>query len=119
MGLGTAGSDSVKDESDARIESSRRLSSIDLSKSSDPEFWMVSLLYPCLYGILTNVMVAVFNLIAIKVNEFENHRTQSQYMNRLVLKVISFRFVAVFTTLYYYAFFSNLDTDASYFRMVR
>ena len=56
--------------------------------------------YPCMYGVLTNVMVALFNLIAIKVNEFENHRTQSQYMNRLVLKVISFRFVAVFTTLY-------------------
>lgn len=90
---------------------------IDEEKASDPDFWAVTFFFPCLYGVLTNIMVALFNLIAIRVNNFENHRTQSQYMNRLVLKVITFRFVAIFTTLYYYAFYSGYDASTAYMRM--
>ncbi len=90
---------------------------IDQEKANDRDFWAVTFLFPCLYGVLTNIMVALFNLIAIRINNFENHRTQSQYMNRLVLKVITFRFVAIFTTLYYYAFWSGYDSSTAYLRM--
>ena len=90
---------------------------INEEKANDPDFWAVTIFFPCLYGVLTNIMVALFNLIAIRVNNFENHRTQSQYMNRLVLKVITFRFVSIFTTLYYYAFYSGYDASTAYMRM--
>ena len=55
----------------------------------DPNFWTVTLLYPCIYGILVDVAVKMFALLALQLTKFENHRTQSTFINRLVLKVIS------------------------------
>ena len=69
------------------------------------DYWYAMLFYPCLYGIITVLSIGVFDLVAARFNDFENHRTQTTYANRLVLKVFSFRFVTVFTALYYYAFF--------------
>jgi len=90
---------------------------IDTDEFKNPDFWSVTFLYPSLYGIITNVLSALFNDLAIRINDFENHRTQSEYTNHLVLKIIIFRFTAVFLALYYYAFFSTYSTDASYMRM--
>jgi hypothetical protein len=56
------------------------------------------------------VAVKLFTALAVRLNNFENHQTQTVYMNRLILKVFAFRFITVFTSLYYYAFFMNLDT---------
>jgi len=90
---------------------------IDTEELKNPDFWSVTFLYPSIYGIITNVLSALFNDLAIRINDFENHRTQSEYTNHLVLKIIIFRFTAVFLALYYYAFFSTYSTDASYMRM--
>ena len=53
----------------------------------DPNFWTVTLLYPCIYGILVDVAVKIFALLALRLTNFENHRTQTTFMNRLILKV--------------------------------
>ena len=90
---------------------------IDTDELKDPDFWAVTFFYPSLYGMITNILSALFNVLAIRINDYENHRTQSEYTNHLVLKIIIFRFTAVFLALYYYAFFSYYDTAQSYMRM--
>lgn len=82
----------------------------------DPDFWTVTFLYPCLYGVLVDIMVQLFQRFAMWLTDFENHRTQTTYMNRLILKVFSFRFITVFTSLFFYAF-ASMDTEAAYLRM--
>ena len=76
-------------------------------------------LYPCVYAILVLVLVVavkLFALLAMRLNNFENHQTQTIFMNRLILKVFSFRFITVFTSLYYYAFCMG-DPQGAYIRM--
>ena len=92
--------------------------SIHIPKSEllNPAFWSVTFLYPCLYGVLVDVMVQLFQRLAVWLTDFENHRTRTTFMNRLVLKVFSFRFITVFTSLFFYAF-SSADTEAAYLRL--
>ena len=92
----------------------------------DPKFWTVMLLYPCFYSILVDLMAILFEKLALMLNDFENHRyslcpsisdrlifyfsdhrTQTTFLNRLILKVFSFRIFTVFTALYFYAFVKN------------
>lgn len=89
------------------------ITSSDINSS---DFWFVVFFYPCLYGILIDVFGVLFSKIALVLNNFENHRTQTSYVNRLILKVFSFRFVTVFTTLYYYAFYM-MNKEAAYLRI--
>jgi hypothetical protein len=80
------------------------------------EFWTVTFLYPCIYSILVDVAVKMFAVLALFLTYFENHRTQTTFMNRLILKVFSFRFITIFTSLYYYAFFRG-DSEGAYVRI--
>lgn len=82
----------------------------------DSAFWTVTFLYPCIYSILVDVAVKLFAVLALWLTYFENHRTQTTFMNRLILKVFSFRFITIFTSLYYYAFFNN-DVEGAYVRI--
>jgi hypothetical protein len=82
----------------------------------DSDFWVVTFLYPCLYGVLVDIMAMLFSSAAVFLNDYENHRTSTIYTNRLILKVFSFQFITVFTSLYYYAFISK-QGEASYLRM--
>ena len=81
-----------------------------------PDFWFVVFFYPCLYSIIIDLFCIFFDKIALALNNFENHRTQTSFMNRLILKVFSFRFVTVFTSLYYYAFVME-NKEAAYVRI--
>jgi hypothetical protein len=89
----------------------------------DGDFWAVTFFYPSLYGICVSLISISFHFIARYLTEFENHPTQTTFMNRLILKVFSFEFVSIFTSLYYYAFFMNSTTnnnnnaDDSYLRI--
>jgi hypothetical protein len=84
----------------------------------DGDFWAVTFFYPSLYGICVSLISISFHLIARYLTEFENHPTQTTFMNRLILKVFSFEFVSIFTSLYYYAFFmQNNNADDSYLRI--
>lgn len=63
-------------------------------------------------GILCSIMnamqIQVFNFIfekvVIRLNRMENHRTQSEYNNALIIKTYLFQFVNSFSSLYYIAF---------------
>lgn len=89
---------------------------ISLAELVNRDFWAVTFFYPCLYGMLVSIITMLFNNVAIGLNEFENHRTQTIFMNRLILKVFSFQFVTIFTSLYYYAFFTK-DQEGGFTRI--
>lgn len=88
-----------------------------LSVAEDPTFWVIAFFYPSLYSILIYASAKVCDFLSEKLNDFENHRTQSTYLNRLILKVFSFRFIAVFTNLYWYAFTPSQDAGTAYIRV--
>lgn len=89
---------------------------VSLRALGDADFWAATFLYPCLYGMLTSLMALAFDRVALALNEFENHQTQTAFMNRLIVKVFSFQFVAIFTSLYAYAFFLPAQ-EASFARI--
>jgi anoctamin-8 len=80
-----------------------------LSALADADFWFYFLITPILYGLLIPMMDFLFTKIARKMNNWENHRTETRYQSHLILKVFSFRFVHVFASLYYYAFASGAN----------
>jgi hypothetical protein len=62
-------------------------------------------------SVLGAVFVVVCNILykkmAVLLNEWENHRTQTSFDDNLITKTILFQFVNTFTSLYYIAFFKN------------
>lgn len=54
----------------------------------------------------------IFGLVATKLNDYENHRTETQYENSLIAKTILFKFVNSYNSLFYIAFFKQYDTAA-------
>lgn len=68
-------------------------------------YWMAMMYYPSMYGLIVSMVSEFVDYAALKLTDFENHRKESTYGNRLILKIFCFRFVAVFTPVYYYAFF--------------
>jgi hypothetical protein len=50
----------------------------------------------------------IFTSIAIKLNNFENHRTQSDYESSLIIKTYVFQFVNSFFSLFYIGFFKTM-----------
>lgn len=83
---------------------------------TDSNFWTVAIFYPCIYVILVEGFAAIVEKLAIILNNFENHRTQTAFMNRLILKVFSFRFVAVNMPLVY-DMLTTRDPEEAYIRM--
>ena len=67
-------------------------SKISTKNLQDPSFWTVTFLYPCIYGILVDVAVKLFALLALRLTNFENHRTQTTFVNRFILKVRRFQY---------------------------
>ena len=56
------------------------------------------------------ILNLIFNKVAVKLTNLENHRTQSDYENSLILKSYVFQFVNSFFSLFYIAFFkSNIE----------
>lgn len=77
-------------------------------------FWIVLLAYPTMFGLLIPFLYYIFKEIAIKLNNFENYQTESTYQNHLIVKVFSFRFICMFSSLYYYAFTpSSSDSNSA------
>jgi hypothetical protein len=50
------------------------------------------------------VLNSVYKSVAQKLNDFENHRTESEYENNLIVKVFLFQFVNSFSSFVYIAF---------------
>jgi len=62
-------------------------------------------------GVLNSLQIQIFNVIYGKVvfslNEYENHRTDTQYENALIAKSFLFKFVNSYNSLFYMAFFKD------------
>jgi hypothetical protein len=60
-------------------------------------------------GVVNAMTILFFNQfwkrIAVKFTEWENHRTQTEFDNALIVKIFVFYFVNSYTSLYYIAFF--------------
>jgi hypothetical protein len=56
------------------------------------------------FAIVVEVTNNVFSSIAAKLNDWENHRTQSEYDRHLLVKVMVFKFFNCYFILYYIAF---------------
>ncbi|XP_038055493.1 anoctamin-4-like isoform X2 [Patiria miniata] len=54
------------------------------------------------------ILGRVYDYIAYKLTDWENHRTQSQYDDALILKLFAFQFVNSYASLFYIAFFRGL-----------
>jgi len=67
---------------------------------------------------LNAVEIQIFNVFygwcAVKLNDFENHRTQSEYENALIGKSFIFKFVNSYNSLFYIAFFKQYDETVNY-----
>jgi len=72
----------------------------------DPTYWFIMIFLPCVLGLCIPILNIILMFISVKLNDFENYRTDAEYRTHLILKVFSFRFVSQFGTVYYYAFIS-------------
>ena len=84
---------------------------VDLNKLSsyfqsndDWRWWLVMVLPPISLGLLMPMIDYLFGALAYKLNEWENHATESHFRNHRIAKVFFFRFSVSFTSLFYYAF---------------
>jgi hypothetical protein len=66
-----------------------------------------------LSSVLNAIQIQVFNVFygwaAVKLNDFENHKTQTDYENALIAKSFIFKFFNSYNTLFYIAFFKQWD----------
>jgi hypothetical protein len=87
-------------------------SSGGVTVARDARWWLYMVSTPLFFGLLIPLLYAGFKGLAARLTDFENHRTDSQYMFHLTLKVFVFKFFTVFTSLYYYAFLDVYMTDS-------
>jgi hypothetical protein len=55
------------------------------------------------------VLNIIYGLVADKLNNWENHRTQSDWENALIAKTFLFKFINSYNSLFYIAFFKRFD----------
>ena len=70
----------------------------------DSSFWAYLLLPPLAYGFMIPVLDALYKRLATQLNKWENHETESAYQNSLITKVVFFKLINAFCSLYYFAF---------------
>ena len=85
------------------------IGAVTLSKEnlSDFNFWYIVGAMPCALGLSLPLLNFILMQVSRRLNDFENYRTENQYLNALITKVIAFRFVTYFSALYYYAYVST------------
>jgi len=62
-------------------------------------------------AIQIQVLNYVYSLVSEKLNDYENHRTSSDYENGLILKSFLFKFINSYNSLFYIAFFKKYDAS--------
>eukprot|EP01041_Mallomonas_annulata_P000654 gene654-1266_t len=98
------------------VSSSQSSLTVSDAALGDSRFWMICMLFPCMECLIIGVTVVLFKRIARYLTYYENHQTESQYRNAIILKVFSFRFVTVFTSLFFYILFYE-DSEGAYLRV--
>lgn len=68
---------------------------------------VLSITVTCVYGALIYLIDVTYRKIAVKLNDYENHRLQSTYDNFLIVKLVAFNFVNYFFCLFYVAFYTQ------------
>jgi hypothetical protein len=67
--------------------------------------------YAIMLGVVNALQIAIYNIIfsyiALKLNEWENHRTHQSFDNALIVKSFGFKFVNSFVSLFYLAYFAE------------
>jgi len=58
-------------------------------------------------AVVIMILNKVYRTLAVKMNEWENHRTISEFHDNLLFKIFLFQFVNSYTSLYYIAFFKQ------------
>ncbi|DBA04010.1 TPA: hypothetical protein N0F65_009357 [Lagenidium giganteum] len=53
------------------------------------------------------IMTKIYNIVSIKLNDQENHRTQTEYENHFIIKTVIFQFVNNYAGLFYVAFIKS------------
>lgn len=55
----------------------------------------------------TSIMILgkIYNFLAVKLTDWENHQTESAYNDALIIKLFAFQFANTYTSLFYIAFF--------------
>jgi len=91
------------------------IGAVTLSKENlrDFKFWYIVAAMPCALGLSLPLLNFILMQLSRRLNDFENYKTESQYMNALTAKVIAFRFVTYFSALYYYAYISTGKDDVT------
>jgi len=68
---------------------------------------------PILVGLINSVQIQILNTVYGKVslflNEYENHRTESEFENALIAKSFLFKFVNSYNSLFYLCFIKKYD----------
>lgn len=85
------------------------IGAVTLSRDNlrDFHFWYIVGAMPCALGLSLPLLNFILMQLSRRLNDFENYKTESQYLNALITKVIAFRFVTYFSALYYYAYIST------------
>jgi hypothetical protein len=69
-------------------------------------------------GVVNGLQIQIFNFVYAKVslglNDWENHRTDSQYENFLIGKSFGFKVINSFATFIYIGFYKRFDWDVRY-----
>ncbi len=76
----------------------------DKVQSSDDIGEFSSLVASILNALQILLLNFIFNKIAVEINNFENHRTEKEYENALIVKVFTFEFINSYASLFYIAF---------------
>ena len=59
--------------------------------------------------LIIQIMGALYEHMAVKLNDWENHRTQTEYDNNLIVKNFAFQFVNNYFTFFYIAYMKHLE----------
>jgi len=69
-------------------------------------------------GVVNGVQIQIFNFIygklSVGLNEWENHRTDSQYENYLISKAFFFKMINSFVTFVYIGYFKRFDSSVGF-----
>ncbi|KNC46453.1 transmembrane protein 16H [Thecamonas trahens ATCC 50062] len=66
--------------------------------------WTVRLIPLGLYGVFVPLFNMAYRKLAVVLNDYENHRTETQYKDSMIIKLASVQFVNCYVSLFYAAF---------------
>ena len=66
-------------------------------------------------GIFIFILTLIYDTLAKKICNWENHKYESDYMNSMIIKSFVFNFVVSYINLFYYAFFYHAKNKKSQF----